>query len=278
MNFKIKPLAPFGIMLEPEYPNNDIRQFDRKKLLALFNQNQLIVLRGFRTFQTAEEFSNYCELWGEISIWPFGNVLELIEQKNPTDHIFDHNYVPLHWDGMYRPQVPEFQIFHCVSAPHDDQGGRTTFSHTHLVFERATEEDRALWSRVTGVYSRKMEFYHSQTVAPIITKHPVRGFPVIRFCEPPHKNDTTFINHPQFAFKGLMENEIKDFQQNLSKALREPENFYAHAWQTGDIVIADNHTLLHGREAFMSGAPRHLRRVHVLGNPPLNNPHLVFHK
>ncbi|MGH3312603.1 MAG: hypothetical protein ACRDP3_18815 [Streptomyces sp.] len=40
------------------------------------------------------------------------------------------------------------------------------------------------------------------------------------------------------------------------------------------VVIADNYTLLHGREAFTSRAPRHLRRVHVLGEPALENPAL----
>jgi L-tyrosine isonitrile desaturase/decarboxylase len=40
-------------------------------------------------------------------------------------------------------------------------------------------------------------------------------------------------------------------------------------------VIADNYTLLHGRTAFTVKVPRHLRRVHVLGDPPLDNPALV---
>lgn len=278
MTITTKVLTPFGILLEATHPNADVHQLDIKTMRELLNQHQLLILRGFRTLQTADQFSNYCALWGEISVWPFGKVLELIEQKKPEDHIFDHNYVPLHWDGMYRPQVPEYQIFHCVSAPLQDQGGRTTFSNTALALQRATQDDLALWSRVTGIYSRKMEFYQSKTVAPIITKHPVRNFPVIRFCEPPQENDDTFINHPQIEFQGLVNNEVEYFQRSLFKALYAPENFYAHPWQTGDIVISDNHTLLHGREAFTSGAPRHLRRVHILGKPPLTNPHLVFHQ
>ncbi|MEM6730499.1 MAG: TauD/TfdA family dioxygenase, partial [Myxococcota bacterium] len=56
--------------------------------------------------------------------------------------------------------------------------------------------------------------------------------------------------------------------------LHAPESFYAHQWQTGDVVIADNFTLLHGREAFTSRAPRHLQRVHVLSETPFDNPGL----
>ena len=277
MNFNTKPVEPFGVILEAGHPDVDIRDVDMEKVREYFHRDHLVVLRGFRTFDSADAFSDYCGQWGQVSVWPFGKVLELLEQKNPTDHIFDHNYVPLHWDGMYRPQVPEFQIFHCVSAPKGDQGGRTTFSNTNLVVKHAPVKLRDLWSRVTGSYERKMEFYHSKTVAPLIASHPVKGFPVIRYCEPPREGDENFVNHPNLEFTGLTESESSNFHQELRDALYAPEHFYAHSWQTGDIVIADNHTLLHGREAFTSGASRHLRRVHVLGQPALTNPHLVFH-
>lgn len=278
MIFKTTRIEPFGILLEPRSPDVDIRELDRGELRRHFSSERLMVLRGFRTFSDSEDFARFCALWGEISVWPFGKVLELVEHQDPKDHIFDHNYVPMHWDGMYRPQVPELQIFHCVSAPGQHQGGRTTFSHTALALDRVSARVRASWETVTGIYQRKMEFYHSKTVAPIITRHPVDGFPVIRYCEPPMEGDDHFINHPAIEFEGISEGEHSAFHRTLREALYAPENFYGHAWQSGDVVISDNHTLLHGREAFTSGASRHLRRVHVLGAPPLENPHLVFHK
>ncbi len=277
MKLNYKKIHPFGAMVETAHPGNAPQQVQVSDLRALFNQEHLVVLRGFQNFASKDEFCTYCDLWGEISLWPFDKVLELVEQKNPEDHIFDHNYVPLHWDGMYRPQVPEYQIFHCVSAPEKNQGGRTAFSNTALALERISASERELWARTSGVYERKMEFYHSKTVAPIITSHPTKGFPVIRYCEPPKAGDESFVNHPTYDFQGLRQEEVEGLIQGLQKALYAPENFYAHEWQTGDIVISDNYTLLHGREAFTSGASRHLRRVHVLGSPPLQNPHLVFH-
>jgi alpha-ketoglutarate-dependent taurine dioxygenase len=102
----------------------------------------------------------------------------------------------------------------------------------------------------------------------------VRGFPIIRYCEPPREDGEAFAHHG-FEFRGLSKSEAAAFHRNLRGALYAPENFYAHAWQTGDVLVADNYTLLHGREAFPSGARRHLRRVHLLGAPPLDNPYLV---
>jgi alpha-ketoglutarate-dependent taurine dioxygenase len=235
-------------------------------------------LRGFRTFTGAEDFSEYCERWGEISVWPFGKVLELVERNNPEDHIFDNNYVPLHWDGMYRPQVPEFQLFHCVRAPRSDQGGRTTFSNTVLALENASPHQRKLWEKATGHYQRKMEFYDSKTVSPVVDSHPLRGFSVIRYNEPPKEGYKPFVNPPILEFSGLNEQELVEFHNSLRDALYGPANFYAHEWQEGDLVVADNFSLLHGREGFETKAPRHLRRVHVLSNPPLNNPCLVSYK
>lgn len=274
MNVKKVRLKPFGLLIEADRPLCDVRTLAIEELREHFKNEHLLILRGFRTFDGPEEFAGYCESWGEVSIWPFGKVLELIEHKNPQDHIFDNNYVPLHWDGMYRPQVPEYQIFHCVKAPLPGQGGRTTFSNTILALRHASSELKDLWNKVSGVYQRKMEFYNSNTVSPIITKHPQRGFPVIRYNEPPTESKGHFVNPPDLKFTGVGKEELDVFHRSLKEALYAPTNFYAHEWQTGDVVIADNFSLLHGREEFVSKAPRHLQRVHVLSDPPLNNPGL----
>jgi alpha-ketoglutarate-dependent taurine dioxygenase len=274
MNYKVTHLKPFGVVLEPTRTNIKVNELEIEPLRHLFWQNQLVVLRGFDTFQNAEEFSNYCERWGEVSLWPFGKVLELIEQDSPEDHIFDHRYVPLHWDGMYRPQVPEYQIFHCVKAPLQGQGGKTTFSNTILALKSSSAEVTELWDKVTGTYQRKMEFYNSKTVSPIITKHPQRDFSVIRYNEPPSQAKGDLVNPPDLKFTGVSEEELDGVHELLEQALYSAESFYAHEWQTGDLVIADNFSLLHGREGFVSKSPRHIQRVHVLSNPPFDNPGL----
>jgi alpha-ketoglutarate-dependent taurine dioxygenase len=278
MNYKLTHLEPFGVLLEPKSEHANVKNLDIENLRTLFLQEQLIVLRGFDTFQTSEDFSNYCEFWGVVSLWPFGKVLELVEQDNPQDHIFDNSYIPLHWDGMYRPQVPEYQIFHCVKAPLPGQGGRTTFSNTLLVLKHASSELKKLWNKVTGIYQRKMEFYNSKTVSPIITKHPKNDFSVIRYNEPHSEEKGHFINPIDFEFTGVSHEEVDFLHRSLKKALYAPSNFYAHEWQTGDVVIADNFSLLHGREGFLSKSPRHIQRVHVLSNPPFDNPGLESYK
>lgn len=277
MTPEIITLSPFGVMVKAQHSEDTIRDLDVEMLRALVWKERLVLVRGFRSFEGADDFATYCERWGEISLWPFGKVLELVERNNPEDHIFDNNYVPLHWDGMYRPQVPEFQLFHCVKAPLEGQGGRTTFSNTVSALERAPAHVVDLWKRTTGHYQRRMEFYDSKTVSPVLDSHPFRGFTVIRYNEPPSAGFGHFVNPPTLDFTGINSDELDTFHRTLREALYAPENFYAHEWREGDLVIADNFSLLHGREGFETRAPRHLRRVHVLSNPPLNNPRLVTH-
>lgn len=275
MMYKTTPIQPFGILLEPETSLVAVNDLPIDILRDWVVEKHLLVLRGFDSFQCANSFSAYCERWGDISMWPFGKVLELVEQENPDDHIFDNSYVPLHWDGMYRPQVPELQIFHCVNAPLPGQGGRTTFSNTVLAFNHASAELKTRWQHVTGTYERKMAFYSSRTVSPIVNKHPYRNYSVIRYNEPPAADQGHFVNPPELEFTGVGADELADFHRCLKQALYDPRHFYAHTWQTGDMVIADNFSLLHGREAFTSRSPRHIRRVHVLSDPPFDNPGLV---
>ncbi|KOS77523.1 paerucumarin biosynthesis protein PvcB [Burkholderia mallei] len=238
---------------------------------------QLVVLRGFDSFADAPGMTRYCAAFGEIMMWPFGAVLELREQANPVDHVFASSYVPLHWDGMYLETVPEFQVFQCVQAIGDAHGGRTTFSSTTEALRVATPETRALWHRAHGRYRRTVELYSNTVEAPIVERHPRREFPILRFCEPPIADDPTFINPSSYAFGGIADSERDALFGSLTRALYDPRAHYAHRWRTGDVVLTDNFTLLHGRERFTSRSGRHLRRVHIHGDPPLRNPHLSKH-
>lgn len=274
MPYKITALQPFGVIVEPKHAPIHVNELDIDELRELFLREQLVLLRGFETFEHSDQFADYCERWGEVSVWPFGRVLDLVQKEDPGDHIFDSSYMPMHWDGMYRPKVPEYQIFQCVKAPLPGHGGRTTFSHTMLALQHAPQPDLELWQQVTGHYQRKMEFYHSKTVSPIVMQHPYRDYQVIRYNEPHFEENGDLLNPPDVSLSGITPEQAIEFHKSLRRALYDPRNFYAHEWQTGDIVITDNFSLLHGREGFTSHTPRHIRRVQVLSNPPYNNPSL----
>ncbi len=264
----------FGLLLEPGRPGMHVGELPAQWLKGLARSHHLLLLRGFAAFADAESLTRYCHDFGEVMLWPFGAVLELVEQEGAEDHIFANNYVPLHWDGMYLETVPEFQVFHCVDAPGDSDGGRTTFSSTPAALQLADSSELELWRRASGRYQRSAAHYSSRSAAPIVERHPRREFPILRFCEPPVEGDASFINPSEFHYDGIAPEQRGELLASLRRCLYHPQAHYAHRWRSDDLVIADNLTLLHGREAFAHRAPRHLRRVHIHAEPALRNPHL----
>ncbi|MFB9903259.1 TauD/TfdA dioxygenase family protein [Allokutzneria oryzae] len=268
-------IGPFGVLVRAERARQNPATLAPEALRALTREHHIVVLRGFRTFADADELTEWSGTLGEIMMWPFGAVLELVEAEAPTDHIFDHSYVPLHWDGMYKPLIPEFQVFQCVSSPGNGNGGRTTFSDSSGVLATADPATVERWSQITVTYRiQNKVHYGGQAVSPLVVPHPTTAVPTMRFNEPPIADDETFLNRPSHSFDGVADDEVPTLVEELRKALYDPRHYYAHDWVDGDLVITDNYTLLHGREAFTHRAPRHLRRVHVLGDPPFENPAL----
>jgi alpha-ketoglutarate-dependent taurine dioxygenase len=50
----------------------------------------------------------------------------------------------------------------------------------------------------------------------------------------------------------------------MHRRLNDESVCYRHQWLEGDVVIADNHVLLHGRRAFDKNAARRIRRINIL--------------
>jgi alpha-ketoglutarate-dependent taurine dioxygenase len=240
----------------------------------LAREHHLLVLRGFAPLAGPDELARYAASWGQLLTWPFGAVLELVEHHRPADHIFDNTAVTLHWDGMFTQQVPEFQIFHCVTAPEDDHGGRTVFCDTTRVLASASPATRTLWQALTVVYRIAHQSHYGGTaISPLVVDHPDRGFPTLRYLEPAPE-DIDYLNRPRVEFPDVPAHRVTEIKRTLRDALYDPRHCYAHSWQAGDVVVADNYTLLHGRQPYPSRCGRHLRRVHILGDPPLRNPAL----
>lgn len=145
---------------------------------------------------------------------------------------------------------------------------------TPAALQLADSSELELWRRASGRYQRSAAHYSSRSAAPIVERHPRREFPILRFCEPPVEGDASFINPSEFHYDGIAPEQRGELLASLRRCLYHPQAHYAHRWRSDDLVIADNLTLLHGREAFAHRAPRHLRRVHIHAEPALRNPHL----
>lgn len=267
-SFHVTANRPFGLLIRPAFSGQTVEQLPVSELRTLAREHHLLILRGFApTFVDSPSLTRYAEQWGEIKMWPFGAVLDVREHLDATDHIFDHSGVPLHWDGMYKPSIPEFQLFNCLNAPEQNQGGRTTFLNTRALLADAPPALVEQWKTIRVTYRiQKVVHYGGEVCSPLLVPDPRDGQWVLRYNQPAEK-DMRFLNRHALEYHGLAPEQIEHFEQDLRERLHDPRYFYAHAWQQNDVVIADNFALLHGREAFASRCARHLQRVHIHGSP-----------
>jgi len=250
---------PFGVEITAPLPNPPLSLALIPQLKSWVTEHRVVVLRGFVS-PSDEEMLAFCNQLGTVLEWEFGAVNELQVHADARNYLYTSRDVPFHWDGAFLGKVPHYIFFHCRIAPPVGSGGETTFCDTRRVLERLTPEDRRLWEVVQITYStEKIVHYGGTFTSPLLAAHPATGETVVRFAEPVED-----LNPVRLAIEGIPEEKQPAFLARMHELLNDPTCCYAHSWREGDVVLADNHALLHGRRGFTQPAARHLRRVNIL--------------
>ena len=95
---------------------------------------------------------------------------------------------------------------------------------------------------------------------PLVSRHKVTQKRTLRYCEPV----ATKLNPLTVTVEGLPEQRLAELVDDLRGRIYDDRVCEMHVWQDGDVVIADNNALLHGRTAIEGGGGRHLRRVQIM--------------
>jgi alpha-ketoglutarate-dependent taurine dioxygenase len=263
-SLNITRLDPFGLLVQPPAApgaGTGLTRLPPTALARWAGSSRVVVLRGFDPLPQ-QELVSYCHRWGELLEWDFGAVLDLIVHDEPQNYLFTRGPVPLHWDGAFARQVPSYMFFQCVQAPAPGSGGETTFCDTAAVWQRAGAALRARWEKVEVCYrTDKVAHYGGEITSPLACAHPLTRERTLRYAEP--LDPAAFQNPVSLTLTGVADSARQDFLTEIRDHLYQPDVLYAHAWRDGDYVVADNHAVLHGRNAFTAGSPRHLRRVHI---------------
>jgi alpha-ketoglutarate-dependent taurine dioxygenase len=250
----VKVLDPFGVEIGRP---GAVPELDPGLVRDAVARHRLAVIRDVPP-PADRELIAWCARLGEIAEFEFGAVNELTAKPDARNYLFTHAEVPFHWDGAFIGRVPSYIVFYCAAAPPEGAGGETTFCDTVRLLAGQPAGRRAEWSEVRITYAtEKIVHYGGTFTSPLVREHPHSGEPVLRFAEP-----VADLNPVTLDIAGARDPE--GLITAMRELLRSPLYCYAHRWRNGDLVIADNHALLHGRRAFETGAPRHLRRVNVL--------------
>ena len=257
-DWSLEQLKPFGL-IATSLEDGDLRSVPIPTLEKWVDDHRVIILRRFAS-PAGARLPEFCRRLGEILEWDFGAVNELRVKPGARNYLYTNREVPFHWDGAFVGRIPHYIFFSCDLAPAPGSGGETLFCDTSLVLAQAPLEQRELWEQTTITYTtEKIVHYGGTFSSPMICRHPVSREKVLRFAEP-----VLDLNPVQLEINGIPEQLQADFLTDMHDRLRGDDVCYRHQWQVGDVVIADNYLLLHGRTAFTQNAERKIRRVNIL--------------
>jgi alpha-ketoglutarate-dependent taurine dioxygenase len=241
--------------------HDDPSSLDADWIAATAIEHRLVLLRGFRQL-SKDELVAFAQRLGTLLEWNFGRVLDLQIHPEPKNYLFTEGNVPYHWDGAFAEVVPRFQVFQCLHT--DGDGGETTFCDTVDLLKTASADEVSRWRQITISYqTEKQAHYGGEIKRPLISPHPITGEPTIRFAEPLNEQSIK-LNPLYLEIEGHSPAAQQEFLAAFIPRLYQAPFYYEHRWQRGDLLVTDNHALLHGRTQMGGNVKRHLQRVHVI--------------
>ena len=191
----------------------------------------------------------------KILEWEFGHIMRMKCDPNAANYLFSAERVPLHWDGAFHRE-PRFLVFYCDASAGD--GGATNFVNTETILGEVDAEAVKGWRGIHLTYSTEKKAHYGGTfTTAMVRSHPFHGRNTLRFAEVVK----TERNPVDLKISGTRE---VDFYDRMERLVTDEHYCDRHTWQRGDLVVVDNHSYLHGREALGANSGRSFRRIQVL--------------
>ena len=229
---------------------------DLKDLLAehgvLVFPGQEVDDAGFLGF--LRSFGDLAFTVGETPVadFPDLNVISNVGRTTPPKSQF-------HVDSSYLAVPPAYTALRTVEIP--DQGGETLFTNQYAAFEtlpddlRTRLEGRTVTHVVTGLDLGPDE--ETQAEHPVFRPHPRTGRTALYLSTPARC----------VAISGMDDDEAAATIATLLEHSTRPENTLRHAWAPGDVVMWDNHAVLHRGDHSVVVGDRVMHRGMVAGAP-----------
>jgi alpha-ketoglutarate-dependent taurine dioxygenase len=256
--WKTKSLDPYGLEVTAS-TSAPVAELGPATLKAWIAANRYVLLRGFEQMST-DAMTALAHTLGDTLEWEFGAINELKAKPDAKNYIYTTGAVPFHWDGAFVGKIPHYILFSCEVAPAENSGGETIFCDGARLLRDATPQQHALWQKTSITYSTdRVVHYGGSFTSPMIARHPASGEEILRYAEPVHD-----LNPVKLEIPTMTPVQRDALVAEMAELLRNPNFCVAHPWRSGDVLIADNHALLHGRNAFREAGARHIRRINIL--------------
>jgi len=168
-----------------------------------------------------------------------------------------------HTDHGYLPEPTNFIIIYALEAP--AEGGATLFANTQRIFEEMTEAERAFLRGREAIYSYLKLYDAKPHYGPPMTpeeraKYPDVQHPLVNL-HPETGKERLYINRGDCkGITGLGDADGLALVHDIFERIINSPYTYAHQYEPGDLVVWDNHSLLHAASPF--DMDKYTRRVH----------------
>ena len=237
---KIKWDSSFKNQNSFEFKENLFETDEMYKALINFYQYGFVI---FKNVPTKNNFIiNFANSIGSVRRTNFGEFFDVKSKPNPNDLAYTSLPLAPHTDNPYRNPVPCVQILHSIN--NEVSGGLSTLVDGFTVTEQLKKDFPDYYKILTEIKVR-FQFIDQKVIledwAEMIQLDEKGEFKQVRFS-------------PRLDFVPLMEKEILDLYYSARKKISElynSENYRIEfKLQTGDLLMMDNHRLLHGRTAY----------------------------
>jgi alpha-ketoglutarate-dependent taurine dioxygenase len=214
-----------------------------------FNDDELIQF-------AANLSSQQGELKHKLLHWDFGPLMTMKYDVNAQNYLFSDENVPFHWDGAFFTE-PRKLLFYCTET--EGLGGETLFTDTEKIWNDLSRDEQAVLKNITMIYrTKKLAHYGGEIRVPLVQTHPVTGKTILRIAE----RVETSLNPVTLEMLGV--EDADEVYGRLTSKLYNPRYMYQHSWEKGDVLICDNFTYLHGRNALGANKSRSFKRIQIL--------------
>lgn len=199
---------------------------------------------------------NEGELTNKLLHWDFGPLMTMKYDVKAENYLFSDENVPFHWDGAFYKE-PKKLLFYCTET--EGIGGETLFTDTEKIWSDLSLENQEHLRNVTMIYrTQKLAHYGGEISVPLVQIHPLTGKTILRIAE----KVETILNPVSLEMIGT--DKADELYASLITKLYDPRYMYQHSWEKGDVLICDNFTYLHGRNALGPNKLRSFKRIQIL--------------
>lgn len=223
-------------------------------LLSRFRDDGIAMIEGVpRKKNECERFANHVAYVREII---FDRVADIRVSADAYTQGFTDAALPLHTDCSGYSWTPNVFLFHCIE--NNVSGGESIYADGQNIAEQMQTKDPAGFNFLSStpvsfrLYSKTADTLHS---APAICLDEWNNLHIIRYANWASQPVRMTLRDTESYYAAY---------RSLSELIEAPENRLTIKVHPGEMMMVNNHRVLHGRNAFDSqSGNRHFQQVYM---------------